>query len=223
MAVITKSKGSTPSERFLAALADRSFLSLWAYPNVYRSAGKELCDLLVVCGAKVIVFSDKSISWPTSVATDVAWGRWYRRAIGHSAHQLKRAINWIRSHPDRIFLDAACTIPFPIEMPAADKIEFHGIIVARGAASACHDYFGSGSGSLLISPHDCSTIEKGDVPPNPFFIGNASPIPGTVFHILDDVTLGVLLRELDIVRYEPPSPHSKPQACRWHRDRGRTE
>ena len=41
--------GTTDSERYLTALARRSFLSLWSYPNLYRDdGGKEICDLLVV-------------------------------------------------------------------------------------------------------------------------------------------------------------------------------
>lgn len=199
MAVISKSLGTTASERFLARLAERSFLSLWAYPNVYRDRGKELCDLLVVCGNKVIVFSDKSIAWPDGASLDVAWPRWYRRAIGHSAGQLKRAVNWLQAHPDRIYLDAACTQRFPIEIPSADQLEIHAVIVARGASVACRQYFGSGSGSLAISPLDSSPGSNREVPPHPFFIGNPSRLPDTFFHVLDDVTLSILLLELDTI------------------------
>ena len=63
-----KSKGLTESERYLANLCEKSFLSLWSYPNVFRDQGrkegkgdgKELCDLLVVFDRDVIIFSDKS-------------------------------------------------------------------------------------------------------------------------------------------------------------------
>lgn len=66
---IIRSAGSTESERYLAKLADRSFLNLWLYPNLYRSQklggvgdGKEVCDLLVVCDAHVLIFSEKDIT-----------------------------------------------------------------------------------------------------------------------------------------------------------------
>lgn len=44
--------GTTPSERALASLARKAFLSLWSYPNVFTDEGrangngdgKELCD-----------------------------------------------------------------------------------------------------------------------------------------------------------------------------------
>ncbi len=71
-------QGKTPSERYLARLARKTFLNLWSYPNVYidkkqngRGVGKELCDLLVVCGDHVLIFSDKHISWPET--DDVEW------------------------------------------------------------------------------------------------------------------------------------------------------
>lgn len=195
MAAIRKSPGSTLSEQHLARLADFSFLSLWAYPNVFRAPGKELCDVLIVCGNNVIVFSDKSIRWPQGVDTTVAWGRWYRRAIAYSAQQLQRAMNWIREHPDRIFLDAACTERFPIEIPRDDALKLHGVIVAKGAARACRSFFGDGSGSLAVSPLDCSTPKKGQVPDSPFFVGNPCPGGTDVYHILDDVTLPILLLE----------------------------
>ncbi len=59
--------GITPSERYLKYLCDRSFLSLWSYPGVYRDQGvtsvrrigKELCDMLVVFENHIIIFSDK--------------------------------------------------------------------------------------------------------------------------------------------------------------------
>jgi len=35
MSRIARSEGLTESERYLAKLADRSFLNLWSFPNVY--------------------------------------------------------------------------------------------------------------------------------------------------------------------------------------------
>ncbi|MDE0307012.1 MAG: hypothetical protein OXI87_19340 [Albidovulum sp.] len=66
---VTKAEGVTPSERYLAGLAENSFLNLWSYPNPFRDQkkgikgdGKEICDLLVVCGAFIIIFSEKTVS-----------------------------------------------------------------------------------------------------------------------------------------------------------------
>jgi hypothetical protein len=61
-ASIMRGAGVTGSERFLAQLAEHSFLNLWSYPNVVIDKklggvgdGKEMCDLLVVCGDDVLI------------------------------------------------------------------------------------------------------------------------------------------------------------------------
>ena len=51
----------------MARLAERSFLNLWSYPSPHRNQmvgrdGKEICDLLVVCGDHVLIFSEKTYS-----------------------------------------------------------------------------------------------------------------------------------------------------------------
>ena len=66
-APVPKAQGVTQSERYLARLAEKSFLNLWSYPAPFRDQqqsgcgdGKELCDLLVVCGRYIVIFSDQS-------------------------------------------------------------------------------------------------------------------------------------------------------------------
>ena len=93
MSPVIKAEGVTASERYLAKLAEKSFLNLWSYPSPYRDQkqggtgnGKELCDLLVVCGRHVIIFSEKTIEWPSG-EIETAWCRWARRAIRDSAKQ----------------------------------------------------------------------------------------------------------------------------------------
>jgi hypothetical protein len=70
---VEKQEGTTAAERFLARLCSKSFLSLWSYPGVYRDQGKrgpgdgkEICDLLVVFGDDIVVFSDKDCHFPAS-------------------------------------------------------------------------------------------------------------------------------------------------------------
>jgi hypothetical protein len=55
MEAINRGRGVTESERYLARLADKTFLELWSYPNTFidkkatpAGGGKEFCDLLVV-------------------------------------------------------------------------------------------------------------------------------------------------------------------------------
>jgi hypothetical protein len=109
MKAITRGTG-TPSEKYLAGLADKTFLSLWSYPNLFidrkrggKGDGKELTDLLVVCGDDIIIFSDKSIEWPEGVAFNFAWSRWYRRAIEKSVAQIRGAERRLAEFPERVF------------------------------------------------------------------------------------------------------------------------
>ena len=155
---IRKAIGLTSTERYLAKRADRSFLSLWSYPNPYRDQGqagngdgKELCDLLVVCGRDIIIFSEKNIRWPQG-DVQLAWQRWANRALVASTKQVKGAERWIMQFPDRIFLDRRCTQPFPIDLPEKDKAVVHCVIVARGAGETSKRHFPEGMGSLRVRP-----------------------------------------------------------------------
>jgi len=46
--VVKKNIGLTQAEKYLGKLCEKSFLSLWSYPGLFRKPGTELCDLLVV-------------------------------------------------------------------------------------------------------------------------------------------------------------------------------
>lgn len=204
---VVKGEGVTVSERYLAQLADKSFLNLWSYPSPFRNQksaakgdGKELCDLLVVCGRHIIIFSEKTIDWPSG-DLQTAWRRWARRALQSSAKQAKGAERWISKFPERIFLDRECGAPFPIDFPAEEERIFHRVLVARGASEACCNHFGEGSGSLVIKPSISGgehwfPLEKGN---QPFSIGDLDP-EGSFVHVFDEVGLDVVLKELDTVR-----------------------
>ena len=112
---IIKETGINDSERYLATLSEKTFLSLWCYPNVYTDEGyskskngKELCDLLVVFENKIIIFSDKNIVFNQEKDIKVAWKRWFKKSVLESASQLFGAESWIKNHSDRIFLDKKC-------------------------------------------------------------------------------------------------------------------
>lgn len=203
---IPRSAGSTESERYLARLADRTFLNLWSYPNPYREQklggvgdGKELCDVLVVCSPHVIIFSEKEITW-TDTETNVAWGRWYRRAVQAAATQLKGAERWINEFPKRIFLDQSCETPFPLDFPPIEERRIHRVVVARGAAAACRTYFDGGMGTLVVRP---GLKGKDHLNPaaayyTPFAIGDIDPT-GDFVHVFDEVALDLVMRELDTI------------------------
>src|SRR3954468_5580667 len=114
-AAIHRSRGSTASERLLADLGDAAFLQLWSNPNLFyekkqggKGDGKELCDMLAVCGDDIIIFSDKTIKWQDDRPLEVAWPRFYRNAVEEAVKQINGANNWITRFPDKIFTDPAC-------------------------------------------------------------------------------------------------------------------
>ena len=202
---VARSEGSTPSERYLAKLCDRSFLNLWSYPNVYidkrksgKGDGKELCDLLVVCGDHVLIFSDKTIAWQDDDDVLLSWKRWFNRAVHHSARQIRKAERWIKQMPDQIYLDKSCTKPLPFKLPPIERRKVHGIVVALGAAAGCRAFFGDGIGSLMIRPEIKGDQHfKGDEV-IPFSIGDVDP-NGPFIHVLDEATLDIVMGELDTI------------------------
>lgn len=203
---IVRSEGLTDSERYLAKLADDTFLNLWSYPNPYRSQklggngdGKELCDLLVVCDPHVLIFSDKQVRW-TDKPVDVAWSRWARGAIQDAAKQLKGAERWINEFPDRLFLDKLCEVPLPLAFPPPDCRKVHRIIVARGAEEAGRKHFGGGLGTFVIRPSIKGTdhFNRGAVSFEPFAIGDIDPSNHFV-HVFDQVSLDIVMKELDTI------------------------
>lgn len=200
MAVIKRGVGFTSTEKYLAALGDKIFLNLWTYPNLFGKKGKELCDLLVVCGDDVLIFSDKHIQWSSGIDINVAWSRWYRKAIGKSVAQINGAARYLRDHPDQLFLDAACEDRFPIALPAAGRRRVHLIAVALGASEACAEHRKEPPGYFIIDP-----ALKGEDHTNtgaqgfkPFAIGDVQPDGGFV-HVFNEPALDLLASELDTV------------------------
>jgi hypothetical protein len=128
--IAIRAQGVTHAERYLQRLCERSFLTLWSYPGVVRDQktgdkgdGKELCDLLVVFGDDVLIFSDKSCAYPATGNHQSDWSRWFRKAILKSAEQVWGAERWLRENPNRIFLDRACTRALPQQVPPSDHNE----------------------------------------------------------------------------------------------------
>ncbi|WGL84231.1 hypothetical protein [Enterobacter cloacae] len=198
---INKNVGGNDSEKYLSKLCERTFLSLWSYPNVYTDEGKktasgdgkELCDLLVVFENHVIIFSDKDISFKDSGDLKVDWGRWVKRAVIKSAVQLYGAESSLKERPGRLFLDAKCNVPFPIKVPKCDEIIVHRIAVAKNASKKFQEHSG-GSGSLII----CPRIVGNQHFDTPFMIGQ--PIADKPYvHVFDDIALDIILSELDTI------------------------
>jgi len=200
---IHRGDGTTTAERYLKQLCDHSFLSLWSYAGVYRDqldnpkakVGKEVCDLLVVFENHILIFSDKDCVYPDGKDEELNWRRWYRRAVQKSAEQIWGAEHWIKSHPKRLFTDAACTQRFPYPLPDVSSAIFHRIIVAHGASEKCRAIYG-GSGSLMM---DSTLIGTSDTKRTQLFtIGQVDPAKGFV-HVFDDTFLEIVMGTLDTI------------------------
>ena len=189
----------TPSERYLAKLSKQSFLSLWSYPNLYtdeskgpKGDGKEFCDLTAIFGNHVLLFSDKHIAFSLEKPLSIAWPRWYRRAVTNSARQLLGAESWIRRFPGRLFLDRSCTYPMPLGIAASSELIVHKIVIANGASTAIQKHTGKPFPSLLVSSDDASNAAK-----HPPFTALQPFKQRGYIHVLDEVTMDLLMRELD--------------------------
>ncbi|WP_434623121.1 hypothetical protein [Azospirillum sp. B2RO_4] len=204
-----RTTGRTESERFLSQICQKTFLSLWSFPNPYTDRGKslknengkELCDLLVVFGKHVIIFSDKSCSFPDTGNLDLDWSRWFKRAIKKSSDQLYGAERWILDHPDRIFSDPNCSKRLPLQLPPPNQIIFHRIVIALGAKSRAESHFGSGSnGSLILNNYikDEDHIKNEFQLYCPFSVGIINSKKGFV-HVFDDITTSLIINELDTI------------------------
>lgn len=193
---INRGQGLTDSEKYLQRLCEKSFLSLWSYPRIFRDqdkAGKEICDLLVIFDHHIIIFSDKYCEFPVSDNIQLDWQRWYKRAIVKSAEQVWGAERWIKTYPDRIFLDQACTQKFPLQIPSPELAHYHLIVVAHGCQERCQQYFQGGSGSLFLISDSLT-----DATSMPFVIGDIDKTK-TFVHVLNDSSLDIVLDTLDTI------------------------
>lgn len=202
---IKRADGITESERYLKQLCEQTFLSLWSYSGVYsdeglirNKQGNEVCDLLVLFENHIIIFSDKDCQFPNSGNLTVDWKRWFKKSIQESAKQLWGAERWINKYSNRLFLDKLCTQPFPLYLPHLKTAKFHLIAVAHNSSTRCHQEFGgNGSLKIKISAEEASyNVKSVSIPP--FCIGDLD-LNRTFVHILDDVSLDLVLNTLDTV------------------------
>lgn len=203
-APVPRNEGITEAEQYLQRLCERSFLKLWSYPGVFRDQGigqrkegKEVCDLLIVFGEDIVIFSDKQCAFPETGNLSQDWSRWFRKAVMKSAEQVWGAERWILDHPDRLYLDRACQIPFPLGVPPRERARLHRVVVAHAVSDRCRAFHG-GSGTLMIMPHLTGDAHYGYPahPVIPFAVGDLNPSKGFV-HVLDDQSLDTVLGTLD--------------------------
>jgi hypothetical protein len=201
---IHKAEGVTQSEKYLSRLCERTFLSLWSYPGIFRNQkekgkgdGKELCDMLVVFGEHILIFSDKHCSFPSSGNLKLDWQRWYKKAIKKSADQAWGAERWLKSFPKMVYLDRACTKPFPLDIPSQEFAKYHLIVVAHGSEDRCIAKYG-GSGSLMLFSSLGDDGNMDELSSTPFVVGDLDKSK-TFIHVLTESTLEILLLTLDTI------------------------
>jgi len=206
---IKKSPTFNESERMLAEIGDKVFLSLWSFANVYtdegikllpdgtkKGQGEELCDLLVVFGEHVIIFSDKGhVEYRPTEVTSVGWGRWIKSAFLKSAYSTYKAERWLKFDPHRIYLDKECSEKFPITLPPPERMKVHRIAVVRGITEHAKKFYSDNSGTLIIRPDIIGAAHLD----NPFMIGLADPNKGYV-HFFDELSIDRVFKELDTLK-----------------------
>jgi hypothetical protein len=168
---------------------------LWTYPNLFKKRSKELADLMVVFGKDVIIFSDKACSYPNSGDPHLGWKRWYKKSVLESAHQISQAERWIRSYPDKIFLDSQCTTTLPIRLPPPEHMRVHRICVTLGALDRAEAETGGRGLNVDTMISDAAV---------PFTIGKIDSTLGWT-HVFDEASLPIILQQLsttaDFVEY----------------------
>lgn len=200
---ISDAEGVNESERLLMRLCRKSFLSLWAHANLHtdqdmrdgKGSAKEFADVMVVFGDDIVIFSDKHITYQSEGDTQVAWKRWYKRAVVSSAKQLHGAKNWLERFPHRVFLDSKCTRPLPVQIPEGSKMNFHLVAVTRGSAEACAKQFPGSVGSHMVQ----TGLDHNDYAELPFTTGPLAPSKEFV-HVFDEISLEVLMHEMSTIK-----------------------
>ncbi len=128
----------TPSEKLVFDLCRRSFLSLWSYANPQRPDGRELCDVLLVFGERIIVFSVKEIVFNEQANPEVAAKRWVREAVDKSVAQLRGAQRELTRMTRVIRHDGSDGV----DLPPVEGRRVHLVAVAAGGKRSVP--FGSG-------------------------------------------------------------------------------
>lgn len=187
--------GLTITERLLKDLGERSFLRFWCHANPHVTTAKEACDLIVVCGDYVVLFSDKSVNFQFDNDRTIAWKRWYREAVLESVGQLKGATRRLLSLRSQIYKDRMCTIPLGIPMPPSDQMRLYCVAVVSLSSEVGETDppipFLNVSSQVKAGQH----LEDGAVP---FVVGDVMPDKRFV-HAMDVAGLWAVLSELDTI------------------------
>ena len=183
----------TESEKILSRYSEKSFLKLWTYANPYTNRyknKKEICDVLVVFGNHIVIFSDKALKYTES---EIAWERWFNKAILASAEQIYGAETTLKEYQNNIFLDTKCTKKLPVDLPNKEDMIIHRVITVPQAKEGLKfkELIG-GSGTFIVNP---ALRGKEEHLKSPFEVGQINPDKGYI-HILNETSLEILMNEL---------------------------
>jgi hypothetical protein len=192
---INYGEGLTPTEQLLKFFGERSFLRFWSHANPHVTPTQELCDLLVVCGDYVFIFSDKGVNYQPHRDEQVAWRQWYREAIKESLKQLKGAVRSLFVLQATIYKDKTCTVPLGLPLPSPERAKVYrvavGSLTKEGDDSVLRQPFLTIDGGIAGDEH-------GDDDATPFRLGDVSPDTDFV-HVFDFAGVWAVLAELDTV------------------------
>lgn len=105
----------TKSEEWAYNLCRDSFFSLFSFVNPIGKKGKELCDVIIICGKDIVLISVKEININLTDNYDVDYNRWNTRAIEDSVKQLNGAERFLKSVSSFKLKGSEEEIELPIE------------------------------------------------------------------------------------------------------------
>lgn len=120
--------GFTPSEQFVTALCEQSFLKLWTHPNPKGKKNKELCDCLIVCGPHIVIISVKECNYKDT-GDKTGLDRWIKSAVKKSAAQIWGAERWLETTVEFERNDGRM-----VRLPAKEERIVHRVSVSLGGA-----------------------------------------------------------------------------------------
>lgn len=192
---ITYGEGVTDTEKLLKYLGEISFFRFWSHANPHIAPGKELGDLLVICGNYVIIFSDKGVNYSIRRGVEIGWRQWYREAIKDSVRQLTVAAGRLLQKRIPIYKDNRATVVFGLPLPSLESAQLYLVAVVNNSRTIDDTKplqpFLTFDSSIVGDQHVAAGA-------TPFLIGDVSPSAHFV-HVIDIAGLQEVLKRLDTV------------------------
>lgn len=204
-----QSTGINRSEEKINRYCHSLFLNLWTLQNPYKEVGKELCDTLIICDDKVVIFSVKNSKFMDAselkgvekMSTDIQnekyeklkieWDRWYKKAVEKSKKQLLGAEKWLRTNPEEIYSDVRCTKKIPL-LKIPDNPKFYLVAVADGLSNFIKNSLGEDLGTFALSSQE--PMMQG-----PGFIKSDINKGGSFVHVFEEDAIDILFDEFDTI------------------------